>query len=221
MYDITHNPGSVLVQFSRIKTLVLHVTTMARRPHSRAFSRSVTAPRCMAVDTARAPVAVSSIVACEPSKGVHERPRSFRKGLVDVFVPSDARVSKKKQKQRQRRRKHQAGSSLGRYEPHIQADVRALCAYGTFVDDKRATSAIACDKKHVDPCENTDSFDTEPPTTCLVSPSSSCVPTLLTELSLDDEHEDDDYDILCVDEARMSVAPQRNHWFTSAINLFK
>ena len=196
---------------------------MVRRPHSRAFPRSVTATRCVAVDAACAPVAAPSVVANEPSRGVHERPRSFRKGLVDVFVPADARVSKKKQKQRQRRRKHQAGSSRGPYRANNQADARALCAYGTFVDDRQATSAIACDAP--DPCENTDSCDAKhlhgAPATC-ASPSSSCVPVLLTELSLDDEHEDHDYDILCVDEApAMTVAPQRDHWFHSVMNLFK
>lgn len=199
---------------------------MARRPHSRAFPRSVTAPRCVAVDTARAPVAASSIVACGLIERIRERPRSFRKGVVDVILPSEGRVSKKKHKQRLRRLKHQeSGTGVSRNGAHNRTDVRALCAYGTFVDGAPSAMAYDACKKDVQPMKETATTETDQvnkvPTTCPASRSASCVPTLLTELSLEDEHEDDDYDILCVDEVTMSVAPHRNHWFTSAINLFK
>ena len=144
---------------------------MVRRPHSRAFPRSV---------TAQTPVAATPIVACGPSARAHERPRSFRKGLVDVFVPSEARVSKKKQKQRERRRKHAQQAPRDRQQT---ADTEApLCTYGTFVDAAPPRPACAPPLR--------------PP------PEAHQAPTVLTEVCLDDEEDthddrDDEYEILC------------------------
>lgn len=149
---------------------------MVRRPHSRAFPRSV---------TAHAPVAATPIVACGPSARAHERPRSFRKGLVDVFVPSEARVSKKKQKQRERRRRHAQQAQRDRQQT---ADNEVpLCTYGTFVDAAPPRPACA------------------PP--LRPAPEAQPASTVLTEVCLDDENEyerdddtDDEYDILCTAE---------------------
>ena len=141
---------------------------MVRRPHSRAFPRSVTAP---------APVAATPIVACGPSARAHERPRSFRKGLVDVFVPSEARVSKKKQKQRERRRKHAQQAQHDRQQ--TADDKGPLCTYGTFVDAPPPRPVCA------------------PP--LRPAPEAHPAPTVLTEVCLDDEQDDeqdDEYDIL-------------------------
>jgi hypothetical protein len=120
------------------------------------------------------PVAATPIVACGPSARAHERPRSFRKGLVDVFVPSEARVSKKKQKQRERRRKHAQQAQRDRQQT---ADNEVpLCTYGTFVD-------------------------APPPRPACAPPLRQQAPTVLTEVCLDDEdtHDDrdDEYEILC------------------------
>lgn len=145
---------------------------MVRRPHSRAFPRSVTAPRCVAAT--HMPVAATPIVACRPSARAHERPRSFRKGIVDVFVPSEARVSKKKQKQRERRRKHAQQAQRDRQQT---ADNEVpLCTYGTFVDAPPPRPACAPPLR--------------PP------PEAQHAPTVLTEVCLDDE-DDDEYEILC------------------------
>ena len=133
---------------------------MVRRPHSRAFPRSVTAP---------APVAATPIVACGPSARAHERPRSFRKGLVDVFVPSEARVSKKKQKQRERRRKHAQQAQHDRQQ--TADDKGPLCTYGTlWTPHLRAPLA-----PQLRP-----------------APEAQPAPTVLTEVCLDDEDTHDD-----------------------------
>lgn len=156
---------------------------MVRRPHRRAFPRPVTAPHCVAVAAARTPVAATPIVARELNTRAHERPRSFRKGLVDVFVPSEARVSKKKQKLRERRRKH---AQQAQSERHRTGDNRVpLCTYGTFVDT--ASPRPPC----VPPLRPPQQAQKEH--------------TALTEVSLDDDNDtahddrddDDDYDILC------------------------
>ena len=194
---------------------------MVRRPHSRIFPRSVTAPRCVA---AMSTTAVNPIVASGHTK--RERPQSFRKGLVDVFVPSEARVSKKKQKQRRRRLKYQAAR---------RTDTRPLCTYGTFVDKHEDDCTCPQNDRHgVTDVADADNADAEKEDEACERPrrpilydhppapshnedthgtkdnvSGETVPTIvrspesatLTELSLDDDADDEEsYDILCVDE---------------------
>ena len=154
---------------------------MVRRPHSRAFPRLVTAPRCVA--DAHTSVAATPIVAYEPSTRAHERPRSFRKGLVDVFVPSDARVSKKKQKQRERRQKHAQKAQHDRQK--TENNNIPLCTYGTFVNAPHPRPACTSPLRPYQEEEQ--------------------APTVLTEVCLNDEDNDndndddndDEYEILC------------------------
>ena len=177
---------------------------MVRRPHSRVFPRPVKAPRCVAATST--PAATTPIVACSQTK--HERPQSFRKGVVDVFVPSETRVSKKKQKQRQRRQKHLAALRRSLIDPLKDPQ----CDYGTFTDDNKEDCVSR--RPHIRPVvtdthANEDSLSRTKDNEA-VQEVSLVVPTLalppasnatLTELSLDDDVDDDEsYDILSVDE---------------------
>ena len=154
---------------------------MVRRSHSRTFSRSVRAPpHCVAA--ANTLVAATPIVAC--GQNTHERPRSFRKGIVDVFVPSEARVSKKKQKQRERRRKHAQYAQQAQDDRQQTADNDVpVSTYGTSVN--AASPRPACAQP------------LRPPSKVQQGP------TALTEVCLGDENDgthdelDNEYEILC------------------------